>query len=174
MIIGNVDIGGTAVAFAGTEVVIVDRALIRKSGFPLFAARDYRTTKFLAGSGPVRADAGKLHFQTGRTQRQSVWPHGFVRLLIAAVQRNERFGFEFFDDVVVEFAVGIFGVVVIGVGLDRLGIGHDHVQRGDVFCDQKLTGCMKQSFDFRVVGVGKEARKSASYFFRNEHESISA
>ena len=54
----------------------------------------------------------------------------------------------------------MLGVVVLGVGLDRFRIGHNDLQRGDAFFNQQFAGSMKKSFDFGVIRIGQEARKT--------------
>lgn len=110
MIIGDVNICGAAVASALAEVFVVDRTLWRKRAFLFPASGSNGTAEFFAGSVFFPADSGKLHFQSGRTQRQAVRAKCFIRLPVARIYRNERFGFEAFDDEFIKFAVIVSGI----------------------------------------------------------------
>ena len=52
----------------------------------------------------------------------------------------------------VETAAGIFGVVMFGVGHDRLGIGNQNIERNSLGVQQKFYGGMMNLFEFGVVG----------------------
>ena len=67
MVVGNVDIGGAAVAFAGAEEVVIDRTLQRQGSFFLLRSTGNRATEFLPGASFFAADSGKFHFEVGRT-----------------------------------------------------------------------------------------------------------